>query len=71
MNLGMKVEIRNSRAEKNCQRVIYIYKGNSQNGEHKEAGCMEAMWQKNVPDGRGRWQRKGKYPEEMMKATSH
>lgn len=50
---------------------IYIYKGNSQNGEHKEAGCMEAMWQKNVPDGRGRWQRKGKYPEEMMKATSH
>lgn len=69
MKLGMKAEIRNSRAEKSCQRVLC--KGNSQNGEQKEAGCMDAMWQKNVTDGVGRWRGKGKYPEEMMKATSH
>lgn len=32
---------------------------------------MEAMWRKNVPYGVGRWQGKGKCPEEMMKVKSH
>lgn len=67
MKPRMKVQIRNPRAGKNCQSV---YKGNEQNGEHTEAACMEAMWHKNVPYGVARWQRKGKYPEEMMKVKS-
>ncbi|KAF5915143.1 hypothetical protein HPG69_011606 [Diceros bicornis minor] len=28
---------------------------------------MQAMWYKNTPYGAGRWQRKSKCPEEMMK----
>ena len=63
----MKVDIRNLRAEKNCQSRS---KGDWENGEHKEAGCMEAMCHKNVPYGVERWQRKGKCPEEMMKVKS-